>query len=376
VPNPDPRNAVDPAAVIEAAAESILVTTCDLDAPGPRIVYVNPAFEDMTGWSRAEAVGRSPRLLQGPKTDLSIFTDLRRTLGAGGTWHGKTINYRKDGTEFWMEWSIVPLRDERLETHHFVAVQRDVSARVAAERRLQEAQEAERVAERARTNLARYFSPKLVDVLAAKDKPLGPVRRQNLAVLFADVVGFTAMSETRAPEQVMEILRDIHGWMETAIFRWDGSVEGYIGDTVLAVFGFPEAGRRDAANALACGYDLLAAAERWNQGRIEEGQAPIRIGMGLQYGPVVLGDVGTKDYVAFTVIGDTVNTASRLQQASRTLACDLVVGRDLVQAIEADSTHPEARQLLDRLRYHGELALRGRTRAVEVWTSTLEPAAR
>jgi PAS domain S-box-containing protein len=171
----------------------------------------------MTGWSRAEVLGRSPRILQGPKTDLRVFADLREKLHSGAIWEGQTINYRKDGSEFWMEWSIVPLRNERGETIQYVAIQRDVSARVEAERRLQEAQDARSRADRARANLARYFSPKLVETLAAKDEPLGPVRRQDLAVLFADVVGFTALSESLEPEQVMELLRDIHSWMEKVV---------------------------------------------------------------------------------------------------------------------------------------------------------------
>jgi class 3 adenylate cyclase len=238
-----------------------------------------------------------------------------------------------------MEWSIVPLKNEHGEVYQYVAVQRDVSARVETNRRLQEAQTAERAAERARTNLARYFSPKLVETLAAKDQPLGPIRRQNLAVLFADIVGFTRLSETLEPEQVMEFLREIHNWTEQAIFKRDGSIEGYIGDTVLAIFGFPEAGDQDATNALFCAYELLTAAQHWNQERTEKGLLPIHIGIGLHYGPVVLGDVGTEEYVEFTVIGDTVNTASRLQQAIRTLDCDLVVGQDLVNAIKAENQH-------------------------------------
>jgi PAS domain S-box-containing protein len=370
-----PKFDIDPAAVIEAAAESILITTTDLDAPGPSILYVNPAFERMTGWSRAEIVGKSPRILQGPNTDLRIFSDLRTKLDARQTWEGHAVNYRKDGSEFWMEWSIVPLKNERGEVYQYVAIQRDVSPRIEAERRLQEAQTAERAAERARANLARYFSPKLVETLAAKDQPLGAVRRQNLAVLFADVVGFTRLSETLEPEQVMEILRDIHSWMETAIFKHDGSIEGYIGDAVLAIFGFPEAGAKDASNALSSAYDLLIAAQHWNQGRMGVGSAPIHIGIGLHYGPVVLGDVGTEEYVDFTVIGDRVNTASRVQQATRTLRCDLVVGQELVNAIKDENEREDTTNLLERLQPHGDLVIRGRTQAVGIWTLTLAPTA-
>jgi len=373
MPKIDTKFDVDPAAVIEAAAESILITTADLDAPGPSIVYVNPAFEKMTGWSRADVLGNSPRVLQGPKTDLRIFANLKEELHSKDIWEGQTINYKKDGSESWMEWSIVPLKSELGDVYQYVAIQRDVSARVEADRRLQKVQAAERVAERARANLARYFSPKLVETLAAKDQPLGAVRRQNLAVLFADIVGFTKLSEKLEPEQVIEILREIHSWMEKDIFEWDGSIEGYIGDAVLAIFGFPEAGERDATNALSCAYDLLAAAQRWNQQRTAKGLLPIQIGMGLHYGPVVLGDVGTEEYVEFTVIGDTVNTASRLQQATRAFDCDLVVGQELVNAVKDENNREDTGHLFDQLQYQGDFTIRGRREAVEIWTSTLAP---
>ncbi|MGI9388768.1 MAG: adenylate/guanylate cyclase domain-containing protein [Boseongicola sp.] len=360
---------IDPAAVVKAAAESILITTTDLDAPGPLIVYVNPAFEKMTGWSSSEVIGQSPRIFQGPKTDLRIFSDLREQLLLHRYWEGQTINYRKDGSEFWMEWSIVPLKNERGKVYQYVAIQRNVSARVEAGRRLQEAQSAERVAERARANLSRYFSPKLVETLAAKDQPLGVVRRQNLAVLFADIVGFTRLSETLEPEQVLHILRDIHGWMEKAIFKWDGSIEGYTGDAVLAIFGFPETGEKDATNALSCAYELLTAAQSWNQERTNNGLSSINIGLGMHYGPVVLGDVGTEEFVEFTVIGDTMNIASRLQQATRALHCNLVVGQELVNAVKGENERENGGDLLGRLQKHGDFNIRGRTQAVEIWTS-------
>lgn len=372
----DDTSDLDAAALLEAAAESILVTTSDLDAPGPSIVYVNRAFETMTGWSRAEVLGRSPRILQGPKTDLRVFEDLREKLRSGAIWEGRTINYRKDGSEFWMEWSIVPLRNERGETIQYVAIQRDVSARVEAERHLQEAQDARSRADRARANLARYFSPKLVETLAAKDEPLGPVRRQDLAVLFADVVGFTALSESLEPEQVMELLRDIHSWMEKAIFKWQGSIEGYIGDAVLAIFGFPQSGGAVATNALSCSYDLLAEADLWNRERAKKHLSAIRIGVGLNYGPVVLGDVGTEDYVEFTVIGDTVNTASRLQQATRSVGCDLVVGQQLVDAVKGETAGDKRDALLQRLEPYGAFEIRGRSRPVEIWTMAQSPPER
>ncbi len=361
---------IDAAAVIVEAAESILITTAELDAPGPAIVYVNPAFERMTGWSSSEVLGKSPRIFQGPNTDPLVFNDMREKLISMRRWDGQTINYKKDGSEFWMEWSIVPLKNERGEAYQYVAVQRDVSARILAEKRLQEAQAAERVAERARNNLARYFSPKIVETLAEKDQPLGDVRRQDLAVLFADIVGFTKLSETLEPEQVIDLLREIHCWMEKEIFKCDGTIEGYIGDEVLAIFGFPEMRQKDASNALSCAYRLLIAAQTWNQKRVKNGLTPIQIGIGLNYGAVVLGDVGTEEYVNFTVIGDTVNIASRLQRATRTLQCDLVVGQNLITAVTEENECEEAKKLLEQLHPRGDMAIRGRGQSVEIWTNT------
>lgn len=363
-----PDFSIDAAAVIEAAAESILITATDLEVPGPTIVYVNSAFEGMTGWSRAEVLGKSPRMLQGPKTDLQIFAGLREKLRSGKVWEGQTINYKRDGSEFWMEWSIVPLKNEHGEVYQYVAIQRDISARVEAELKLQEAQAAERASERARTNLARYFSPRVVETLAMKDQPLGPVRRQNLAVLFADVVGFTRLSETLDPEQVIEVLREIHSWMEKVIFTCDGSIESYIGDSVLAIFGFPTSGEQDAANALNCAFELLRASQEWNQKRSDKSLLPIYIGIGLHYGPVVLGDVGGEEYLEFTVIGDTVNTAARIQEATRALDCDLVVSQEIVDAINYVNDHVDTDDLLRPLRQHGDLDIRGRSQKANVWT--------
>jgi adenylate cyclase len=135
-----------------------------------------------------------------------------------------------------------------------------VSAGLALLVRRSRALVAERAeAERARGNLARYFSPKVVDTLAERDEPLGRVRRQAVGVLFADLVGFTTMAEEMTPEEVMALLRDFHGRMEEEVFRHGGCLEKFIGDALLATFGVPDTGRRDATDALACARGMLAA---------------------------------------------------------------------------------------------------------------------
>ena len=222
-------------------------------------------------------------------------------------------------------------------------------------------------AERARNNLSRYFSPNIVELLAAQDEPLGAGRRETVAVLFADIVAFTRMAELMAPEDVLAMLREFHTRMTAQIFASGGTVDQYMGDGILAVFGATAASPDDAASALNCAEMMLETLERWNQEREEKGDARLDIGIGLNYGPVVLGDVGSEHGMSFTAIGDTVNTAARLQVLTRSLKTQLVVGDAVVRAIQALS--PEvAAERIGRLEDLGEHSLRGRASPVRIWT--------
>jgi adenylate cyclase len=233
--------------------------------------------------------------------------------------------------------------------------------------KLREMERLRAAAERARNNLSRYFSPNLVDMLAERDEPLGAVRRQTVAVMFADIVGFTSMAEHMVPEAVVRMLREYHERMTAPIFACGGTIDKYIGDEIFAVFGVPAASAADATNALRCADMMLTALECWNQQREAQGEPRLAVGIGLNYGPAVLGDVGSEHSFSFTVIGDTVNTASRLQRLTRTLETPLVVGDALVNAVRlggSDSAAALASQLHDQ----GEQALRGRAGSVRIWT--------
>ncbi len=100
---------------------SIMLTSA---SDGYQIKYVNPAFTELTGYMPEEVIGKDPSLLQGPKTDRSLLTQLREKLNSGDIFHGKTINYRKDGSEFMMEWKIYPIKNADQQTTFFMAVQR------------------------------------------------------------------------------------------------------------------------------------------------------------------------------------------------------------------------------------------------------------
>lgn len=114
--------------------DSILITELDLELPGPRIVYVNDGFTKMTGYTKEEVIGETPRILQGPKTDRKVLDRLKQRLLDGRSFFGHTVNYRKDGREFIIQWDIHPLTDEQGQITHWVSYQRDISEKNESEK--------------------------------------------------------------------------------------------------------------------------------------------------------------------------------------------------------------------------------------------------
>lgn len=114
--------------------DSILITELDLEKPGPKIVYVNDGFCKMTGYSKEEVIGKTPRILQGPKTDRAILDKLKRKLNEGQAFFGQAVNYKKDGSEFVNQWDIHPLTDSDGNITHWVSYQHDITERKRAEK--------------------------------------------------------------------------------------------------------------------------------------------------------------------------------------------------------------------------------------------------
>ena len=110
-------------ASMEESYNSIIISEA---GPGYPIVYVNPAFSEMTGYRPEEVMGKSPAILQGPKTDKTVIERLNTDIAQGKVFHGRAINYRKDGSEFMMQWKIAPIRNEQNEITHYLAIQREV----------------------------------------------------------------------------------------------------------------------------------------------------------------------------------------------------------------------------------------------------------
>ena len=160
------------AAAVEQAAESIIVTDAELDAPGPRTVYANRAHCKLFGYGLGEVVGRSPRMYQGPETDRAVLDRIRRRLEAGEEVSSETVNYRKDGTAFTLQWEIAPVRDETGRIVNWVGTQRDVTER----RRLEH--EVLVAAEREQERMAREIHDGLGQVLTGSAMKVAVVERE------------------------------------------------------------------------------------------------------------------------------------------------------------------------------------------------------
>lgn len=221
-------------------------------------------------------------------------------------------------------------------------------------------------AARERANLSRYFPPSLVETLATSDPHLSGARVQPVAVMFADLVGFTRLAESLGAERSIATLRQLHARAEAAVFEHGGTLDKFLGDGIMATFGTPTPGSRDALNALTCARALLDAIARLNIDRGRAGEPPLKLSIGLHYGEVVIGNIGAERQLELAVVGDVVNVASRLEEATRGLGCAIAVSDALAEAAmrQAGGT---AAPLAGFVRC-GAAQIRGRAQPIEVWS--------
>lgn len=185
---------------------------------------------------------------------------------------------------------------------------------------------------RLRTNLARFFSPGMADELARSEYVARSFRPQKAAVMFVDIRGFTAIAEGMEAGELAAFLNEYRRRMSLPVSEHGGIIDKFIGDGIMAVFGVPLPGDEDARNAVQCGLDILRAADRWNDQRRGAGLAPVKIGVGVHYGDVTAGALGDEQRLEFTVIGDTVNAANRIEELAGDLGVQLLVSADALEA--------------------------------------------
>lgn len=164
-----------------------------------------------------------------------------------------------------------------------------------------------------RAQFQRLLSPNLVDqVVAGKLQLEKGGALSEVTLLFSDIRGFTTMSERRAPEEIVHMLNEYFELMVDVIFKHEGTLDKFVGDEIIALFGAPVPIENAEMKAVECALDMMKVLSEFNRTRLAEGQDEIRVGIGINTGTVVTGAIGSSRALQYTAIGDAVNTAARL----------------------------------------------------------------
>jgi adenylate cyclase len=171
--------------------------------------------------------------------------------------------------------------------------------------------------QRRRLRLAGYVSPQVAARAESLVEEGAPGESRTVTVLFADLRGFTAMSETLPGDCVVSLLNDFHSRMVAAVFACEGTFDKYLGDGLMAYFGAPVPVADHAVRAVLCALTMQESLGEMNAARAARGEPPLRMGVGLHSGPVVLGDIGAPGRREYTAVGNTVNVAARIEELTK-----------------------------------------------------------
>ncbi len=217
-----------------------------------------------------------------------------------------------------------------------------------------------------RTRLERYHSPAVIEaVLTAPEREDSNVTLQEITILFADIVGFTPRCETLPPEDVAAFLNHFFSLAADSVFEFGGTLDKFIGDAVMAFFGAPLPRADHAEQAVRSAIAILKGMKRWNQERALAGLEPVEARLAINSGPVVVGDIGSSRRVDYTVLGNTVNVAARLEEYVAT-PNQVVIG----EATQAAVAH------LFPTEHLGNFQLKGLSRKIAVYRIALEEISR
>lgn len=187
---------------------------------------------------------------------------------------------------------------------------------------------------------------------------LGKAEADEISVLFADIRGFTTLSETLTPQELLNFLNACFTRLDKVIHEHDGFIDKFMGDGVMALFE-QNSGGIAARNAVTAAIDMLGAVVLYNEHRARSGYAPIDIGIGINTGSVIIGTVGSSDRMDSTVLGDNVNVASRLQELTKAIGARIIISDQTRAALgDAEGFH---------LRDLGSVPVRGRRSAVRLF---------
>lgn len=203
-----------------------------------------------------------------------------------------------------------------------------------------------------------YLSPDIMKKVVQNidDIKLGG-KRANVTVLFADIRGFTSMSEKMTAEEVSKILNEYFTEIEPIITKHNGVINKFIGDAVMAIFGEPIQDVNHPVNAVRCAYEMLILVDKLQDKWITEGKPKIEIGIGINTGEAFVGNIGSEKRLEYTVIGDTVNLASRIESYNKVYKTNFLI---------SSSTYSYVSSIVDVLKI-SEVQIRGKAKKMDIY---------
>jgi len=187
---------------------------------------------------------------------------------------------------------------------------------------------------RIKSTMSRYMDPGIADRLVAAGAEVLGGKNVECTVLFSDIRDFTTLTEQLGAQGTVALLNEYFTLMVDCIQKEEGMLDKFIGDAIMAAFGIPEGHEDDADRAVRAAIDMIKTLETWNRQRIGEGKLPVNIGIGLNTDSVVSGNIGSKKRMDFTIIGDGVNLASRLESACKQYGAKILVSEFTVSKLQ------------------------------------------
>ena len=213
--------------------------------------------------------------------------------------------------------------------------------------------------ERIRNIFGKYMSPAVAEsVLGSEEGSNLGGRQVDVAILFADIRNYTALSEKLPPQETITLLNEYFSTLVKAIYEFDGVVDKFVGDCVMAIYGL-DGKEKSCESALGSALKMISSLEEFNRDMKARGMPELNNGIGMHYGTVVAGNIGSKERLEYTVIGDSVNTASRLESLTKTVSSRINVSKEFFERIT-----PEMQAKFTSL---GEFELKGKLEKVSVY---------
>jgi adenylate cyclase len=282
------------------------------------VVKINEAAERILGMAAAEVLDRSAVQVFGNRNPW-VTRSLAYVAAMGASdYHADTDFALPDGGAAAVNLTAAPLFETAGKPIGCMLVIEDITRE-----------------KRVRNTMARYVAKEVVDQLLASGQDFLDGNSHVATVLFSDIRRFTTLAEAMSPQDTVAMLNDYFTSMVEVVFQHGGMLDKYIGDAIMAVFGTALGGAGEADNALAVATEMIRELARFNERRRERGREEIEIGIGIATGEVLAGSLGSRRRLEYTVIGDNVNLAARLEGANKHYGTTVLLAGSTAEALKS-----------------------------------------